>query len=92
MSVTNRVLRKRIADKFRQLRGGVPVLQFLQEKKLKAPKWNRYENDAETPSLEKAVEICECLDISPTWLLLDKGPPRLEYCKAKWTEKILDKS
>lgn len=70
-------LREAIARKFREWRGSETLAHFLQRHGLGATKWNRYENAKETPSLEKLIEIFQTVDISPTWLLLDRGRRKL---------------
>lgn len=67
-------LRALIAHKFREIRGDDTLAKFnerIGEVGLRVPKWNRYENAAETPSLETMIEVCRKLGKSLDWLLLD---------------------
>ena len=80
MQRTNPQLQKILAERFRLLRGDETLDEFharLGRAGLKVPKWNRYENEKETPSIEKIFEICDKLDISPTWLFFRKGFQKL---------------
>jgi hypothetical protein len=71
---------KPIGEKLRQVRAGQPTGQFLSEHGLdpRLP-WNSIEVGSRGFDVETFKTICEALDLSPTWVLLDIGQPHLSH-------------
>lgn len=83
MRQTNQQLRRAIGARLSEIRGAEDKKSFWPRYKLDAAKMGRYENAKEIPTVEKLVEICEAIDISPTWLLFGLGRRRLTAIAAR---------
>jgi len=70
-------IKKDFAARLTRLRNNAEKDAFWRGYDLNPAKMGRYENRKEAPSLEKIIDICEKLDVSPTWLLLGKGRQKL---------------
>jgi len=70
--------KKDFAARLTRFRDGAEKDGFCRAYNLNAAKMGRYENERESPSLEKIAEICEKTRLSANWLLLGIPPESLD--------------
>lgn len=64
-----------IGKRMQEIRAGVPVNEFLERFELKNSfRWDRVEKGHKGLEFDAFYQICATMDISPAWLLFEKGP------------------
>jgi hypothetical protein len=70
--------------------GKTSFRNFAKEKGYSYNSWNGWATGRKTVKLVTLIDICDRLDISPTWLLLNKGPRLLPLAdRLGWVEQEL---